>query len=153
MDSNYEWLQKRLEEYRSNGNDIFESIEELDDMDKLGQGFASADPLEQVDIGDSSIPRPKFVNKNLEVDCKVKIIELLKEYICCFAWEYHEMSGLSRELVEHRLPIKSGFRPYKQAPRKVHPKMYERIKEQIGRLLQANFMRPCRYAEWISNIF
>ena len=84
MDSNPEWLQKRLEEYRSNGNDIFESIEELEDMDKLGQGFTSADPLEEVDIGDSSISRPMFVNKNLEADCKVKIIELLKEYICCF---------------------------------------------------------------------
>ena len=68
MDSNSEWLQKRLEEYRSNGNDIFESIEELEDMDKLGQGFASADPLEEVDIGDDSIPRPTFVNKNLEAD-------------------------------------------------------------------------------------
>jgi len=113
MDSNSEWLQKRLEEYRSNGNDIFESIEELEDMDKLGQGFASADPLEEVDIGDGSISRPTFVNKNLEADCKAKIIELLKEYICCFAWEYHEMPGLSRELVEHRLPIKNGFRPYK----------------------------------------
>ena len=152
MDSNPEWLQKRLEEYRSNGNDIFESIEELEDMDKLGQGFASADPLEEVDIGDGSISRPTFVNKNLEADCKAKIIELLKEYICCFAWEYHEMPGLSRELVEHRLPIKNGFRPYKQTTRKFNPKIYDRIKEEIGRLLKANFIRPCRYAEWISNI-
>src|SRR3954463_3854115 len=152
MDSNSEWLQKRLEEYRSNGNDIFESIEELEDIDKLGQGFASADPLEEIDIGDGSIPRPTFVNKNLEADCKVKIIEMLNEYICCFAWEYHEMPSLSRELVEHRLPIKNGFRPYKQTTRKFNPKIYDRIKEDIGRLLKANFIRPCRYAEWISNI-
>ena len=152
MDSNSEWLQKRLEEYRSNENDMYESIEELDDMDKLGQGFTSADPLEEIDIGDGSVPRPTFVNKNLRADCKAKLIELLKEYVCCFAWEYHEMPGLSRELVEHRLPIKNGFRPYKQTPRKFNPKMYDRIKEEIGRLLKANFIRPCRYAEWISNI-
>ena len=77
MDSNSDWLQKRLEDYRSNGRDMFESIEELEDVDKLGQGFASADPLEEVYIGYGSIPRPTFVNKNLEADCKVKIIELL----------------------------------------------------------------------------
>jgi hypothetical protein len=65
MDSNSDWLQKRLVEYRSNENDMYESIEELDDMDKLGQGFTSADPLEEIDIGDGSIPRPTFVNKNL----------------------------------------------------------------------------------------
>ena len=66
MDPNEDWLQKRLVEYRSNKNDMYESIEELDDMDKLGQGFTSADPLEEVDIGDGSIPRPTFVNKNLK---------------------------------------------------------------------------------------
>ena len=50
MDSSSEWLQKRLVKYRSSENDMYESIEELDDMDKLGQGFTSADPLEEVDI-------------------------------------------------------------------------------------------------------
>ena len=63
MDPNSEWLQKRLVEYRSNENDMYESIEELDYMDKLGQGFTSVDPLEEIDIGDGSIPRPTFVNK------------------------------------------------------------------------------------------
>jgi hypothetical protein len=27
------------------------------------------------------------------------------------------MPGLDRSIVEHRLPIKPGFRPYKQPPR------------------------------------
>lgn len=30
--------------------------------------------------------------------------------------------------------------------------MYDWITEEIGRLLKANFIRPCRYANWISNI-
>ena len=30
--------------------------------------------------------------------------------------------------------------------------MYDRIKEEINRLLDARFIRSCRYAEWISNI-
>ena len=34
---------------------MYESIEELDDMDKLGQGFKLADPLEEVDIGDGTV--------------------------------------------------------------------------------------------------
>ena len=36
MDPNEEWLQKRLVEYCSNKNDMYESIEELSDMDELG---------------------------------------------------------------------------------------------------------------------
>lgn len=65
MDPNKYWLNKRLEQYRSIENDMHESIEEIDDIDKLGQGFTSADPLEEVDIGDGNIPRPTFINKKL----------------------------------------------------------------------------------------
>ena len=62
------------------------------------------------------------------------------------------MSGLSRDLVEHRLPIKAGFRPYKQPSRRFNLVMYDRIKEEINRLLDVGFIRSCRYEEWISNI-
>ena len=68
MNPNNEWLHKRLEKYRANRNDMYESIVEPDDMEKLGQGFTSADPLEEVDIGDGTIPRPTYVKKNLEAD-------------------------------------------------------------------------------------
>jgi hypothetical protein len=59
------------------------------------------------------------------------MIGLLKEYSDCFAWNYTEMLGLSREIVEHRLPIKSGFRPFKQKPRTFHLDLLPRIKEKI----------------------
>lgn len=127
-----------------------EAIEDFDDLNKLGQGFTSADPLEQVDIGDGTISRPTFVNKNPDAGYKADLIKLLKEYVDCFVWNYHEMPGLSRELVEHRLPIKPGFRPHTQAPRRLNPIMYDRIKDEINRLLDAGFIRTCRYAEWVS---
>ena len=62
------------------------------------------------------------------------------------------MPGLSRDLVEHRLPIKAGFRPYKQSVRRFNPIIYDRIKAEINRLLDARFIWSCRYADWISNI-
>ena len=73
-----------------------ETIKESEDIAKLGQSFTSADPLEKVDLGDGTIPRPTFVNKNLQFKYKADLIKLLKEYIDCFAWEYYEMPGLSQ---------------------------------------------------------
>ena len=102
-----------------------ETVEDFDDMSKLGHGFTSADPLEEVDIGDGSVPRPTFINKSLSTAFKADLIELLKEYADCFAWNYTEMPGLSRELVEHRLPIKAGFRPYKQPARRFNAIIYD----------------------------
>jgi hypothetical protein len=45
-------------------------IEEFRDLDKLGQGFKSAGPLEEIDIGDGKTLRPTFVNKTLEADTR-----------------------------------------------------------------------------------
>jgi hypothetical protein len=132
---------------RSFDSSMGDMIEEFRDLDKLGQGFTSADPLEEIDIGDGKTPRLTFVNKTLETDPRNEMICLLKEYSDCFAWNYTEMLGLSREIVEHRLPIKSGFRPFKQKARTFRPDLLPRIKDEIHRLLEANFIRPCRYAE------
>jgi hypothetical protein len=140
MDANLEWLQQRREHYQAHKNDMCEAIEYFDDLSKLGQGFTSFDPLEEVDIGDGTIPRPIFVNKNLDPLFKSDLIKLLKEYADCFAWNYNEMPGSSRDLVEHRLPIKPGFRPYKQPRRNFNPDIYDRVKEEVNRLLDASLL-------------
>ena len=119
---------------------------------KLGQGFTLADELEEVDIGTGDKPRPTYISANLPKEYTNKLINLLKEFMDCFAWEYHEMPGLSRSIVEHRLPIKPGYRPFRQAPRRFKADMHEAIKAEITRLYDANFIRPCRYAEWVFNI-
>jgi hypothetical protein len=141
-----------VDHYWANKNDMCEAIEEMEDLDKLDPVFMSADPLVEIDIGDGVTHRPTFVNNNLCIDYTSNLVQLLGEYIDCFAWNYHEMPGLSHNLVEHRLPIKAGFRPFKQYARRYNPLLYDRIKEEIDRLLKAHFIRPCWYAEWISNI-
>jgi hypothetical protein len=62
------------------------------------------------------------------------------------------MPGLSRELIEHRLPIRASFRPYKQGARNLKPRINRRVTEEVDQLLQAKFIQPCRYADWVSNI-
>jgi hypothetical protein len=50
------------------------------------------------------------------------------------------MPGLSRKLIEHQLPIKAGFIPYKQGAQNFEPEIIGRVKEQVDRLLQAGFI-------------
>jgi hypothetical protein len=101
MASNVEWLQKRVEHYQANKNDMCKAIEETKDLDKLGPGFMSVDHLEEIDIGDGVTPSPTFVNKNLSVDYKSTLVEFLREYVNYFAWNYQEKPDLRRDLVEH----------------------------------------------------
>jgi hypothetical protein len=60
-----------------------------------------------------------------------------------FFWNYNEMPGLSRDLVEHKLTIKPVFKPYKQPRRNCNPDIYDRVKEEINQLLDAKFIRSC----------
>jgi hypothetical protein len=105
------------------------------------------DDLDKVDIGDGVIPRPTYVSACLTPGQKYEMCGLLKAYTCYFAWDYTEMPGLSRELVEHRLSIKASFRQYKQGARNFKPAIIVRVKEEVDWLLQARFIQPCRYAD------
>jgi hypothetical protein len=70
MDANLEWLQQRREHYRAHKNDMCEAIKDFDNLSKLGQGFTSVDPLEEVDIGDGTVPRllTVYIRIKLQVD-------------------------------------------------------------------------------------
>nr|CAD1817762.1 unnamed protein product [Ananas comosus var. bracteatus] len=75
------------------------------------------------------------------------------------------MQGLSREIVEHKLPIKKGYRPYKQSAHRLKRDigltnnqlidlsrvLYYKSKK-IENLLKADFIRVIRYIDWVSNI-
>jgi hypothetical protein len=76
---------------------------------KLGRGFMSADKLEEIDIGDGDKSRTVFISANLDSSFRRELIKVLKEYKDCFAWDYSEMPGLDRFIVEHQLPIKPGL--------------------------------------------
>ena len=77
---------------------------------------------------------------------------MLKEYRDCFAWDYTEMPGLDRNIIEHRLPLKKGFRPFQQPARQMKAEVLEEVKKEVQKMLDAGFIRPCRYAEWISSV-
>jgi hypothetical protein len=73
-------------------------------------------------------------------------------YTDCFAWDYTEMPGLDRSIVEHRIPLKLGYRPFQQQARQMKAEVLEEVKKEIEKMIAAGFIRPCKYAEWISSI-
>jgi hypothetical protein len=62
------------------------------------------------------------------------------------------MPELDRSIVEHRLPLKPGFRPFQQRAWQMKAEVLEEVKKEVEKMIVAGFIRPCRYAEWISSI-
>jgi hypothetical protein len=124
----------------------------LADDGKLGYGFTLADELEEIDSGLRDKPRPTFISKKLDPSLREPMIALLKEYSDCFAYDYTEMPGLDRSIIEHRLPLKKGFQPFQQWAHQMRTEVLEEVKKEIEKMLEVGFIRLWRYAEWISSI-
>src|ERR1044072_3193875 len=118
----------------------------------LTKRMQAQDPLEEVDLGDGAIKRPTYISAKIDPSLKNEMVCLLKEFKDCFSWDYNEMSGLSRDLVEHRLPIRPDKRPIKQSPRRFAPEVVLKIKEEIEKLLRSKFIRTARYVDGLANV-
>ena len=64
------------------------------------------DLMEDVNLGTVEETRITYISSLLSTNLKKHTISLLQEFKDCFAWNYDEITGLDRGLVEHRLPIK-----------------------------------------------
>jgi hypothetical protein len=143
-------LNDRLKLFLSHSLSIC-SIDSTDDG-KLGYGFTSADELEESNIGPGDKPRSIFISKKLSPCLRELMIALLKEYADYFAWDCTEMPRLDRSIVEHRLPLKKGLRLFQQRARQMKAEVLEEVKKEVEKILEAGFIRLCRYADWISSV-
>jgi hypothetical protein len=105
-------------------------------IDLMEDGFTSADELEEIDIGPRDKPRPMFISKKLHPSLWEPMITLLKGYADCFTWDYTEMPGLDRSIVEHQLPLKSGFRPFQQRARQMKANVLVEVKKEVEKMLE-----------------
>jgi hypothetical protein len=115
-------------------------VEDFNDVGKLGQGYFVVDELQEVKLGEGNLLKPTYIIANLSQEQKEQICNILREFVDCFAWDYTEMPGLSRDLVEHVLPIKKGFRLFKQPAQNFNPELLDRIKEEVEQLLKVGFL-------------
>jgi hypothetical protein len=61
------------------------------------------------------------------------------------------MPGISREVIEHKLGIDPAFKSIKQKERRYTPKRHETIWLEVNKLLEADFIRPVDYPNWLAN--
>ncbi|XP_050218777.1 uncharacterized protein LOC126669364 [Mercurialis annua] len=110
------------------------------------------DDLLEINLGTEKSPKPIYINAGLDEGFREQLIALLIEFRDCFAWSYEEMPGLDPAIAEHKLPLKSGFRPFRQPPRRMSREVDTLIQDEIKRLEDAKFIREAQYTEWLSNI-
>jgi hypothetical protein len=62
-----------------------------------------------------------------------------------------DMSGIPREVIEHKLDIDPSFKPIKQKEGRYTPERRETIRLKFNKLLEYGFIRPVDYTSWLAN--
>ncbi|WP_458473062.1 hypothetical protein, partial [Haemophilus sp. SZY H57] len=134
-----------------------ESSLEEEDIQEAPERFESGnkstvDELNEVNLGEEGEHRPTFLSANLTQEEVGSYVKLLKEYRDVFAWNFKEMPGLDPKIAVHKLAVKPGVRPVKQAQRRFRPELIPLIEDEVNKLIEAGFIREVKYPTWIANI-
>ena len=62
------------------------------------------------------------------------------------------MPSLDRDIAEHHIPTYPESKPVKQKLRRLIPEWTEKIREEIAKQIQANFLEVVDYPQWLANI-
>ncbi|XP_073120297.1 uncharacterized protein [Henckelia pumila] len=100
------------------------------------------------------IPGAQIVKLAADLSPSVKqnLVGCLRKNKDFFAWSVSELTGVSAEIMIHRLNILAGVRPIKQKKRHFGPDKDKVIKKEVEELLKAGHIRKVQFPTWLSNV-
>jgi hypothetical protein len=108
--------------------------------------------LEELNIGTAEDPRYMLIAKELDTEFKEQLTHVLWTYKDVFAWSYEDMKGLNLEFYHHKINLAKDAIPVQQWRYCLNPNYAATVKEEIDKLLRVGFIRPVKWATWLSPI-
>ena len=62
------------------------------------------------------------------------------------------MKTFDTDIIQHKIPLKVGSKPFRQKIRKFNPMLMFIIEKELKRMLDANIIVPLRYSRWVANL-
>nr|GFB70314.1 hypothetical protein [Tanacetum cinerariifolium] len=85
---------------------------------------------------------PVNISKDLSVNEKSALINVLKLLKKAIAWKLTDIRGIDPEFCSHKILLEDDFSPNMQSQRRVNPKIHDVIKKEVEKLLDAGLIYP-----------
>nr|GEZ28963.1 reverse transcriptase domain-containing protein [Tanacetum cinerariifolium] len=85
---------------------------------------------------------PVIISKDLSVNEKFTLFEVLKSRKKAIAWKLNAINGIDPEFYSHKILLKEDYTPKVQSQRRVNPKIHDVIKKEVEKLLDAGLIYP-----------
>nr|GEX37157.1 reverse transcriptase domain-containing protein [Tanacetum cinerariifolium] len=96
--------------------------------------------------GDDKLP--VIIAKDLSVEEKTALITVLKSHKRVISWKLSDIKGIDPEFCTHKILMEEDFEPVVQHQRRVNPKIYNVIKNEVLKLLDAGLIYPIFDSPW-----
>nr|GEV71586.1 DNA-directed DNA polymerase [Tanacetum cinerariifolium] len=95
---------------------------------------------------------PIIIAKELGDEEKSALIKVLKSHKRAIAWKLSDIQGINLEFCTHKILMEEDYKPVVQHQRRVNPKIYDVIKKEVEKLLDAGLIYPIYDSPWVSPV-
>ncbi|XP_077247217.1 uncharacterized protein LOC143886932 [Tasmannia lanceolata] len=92
------------------------------------------------------------IGSSLDNSTRQNLTQFLRGNADVFAWAPADMPGIDPAVSTHRLGVDPTCRPVKQKMRHFALKRRQVIKEEVERLLRADFIREIQFSDWLASM-
>nr|GFB24139.1 reverse transcriptase domain-containing protein [Tanacetum cinerariifolium] len=92
---------------------------------------------------------PVIISKDLSVNEKSALINVLKSRKKAIAWKLTDIRGIDPEFCSHNILLEEDYSPKVQSQRRVNPKIHDVIKKEAEKLLDAGLIHPISDSPWM----
>nr|GEW21708.1 reverse transcriptase domain-containing protein [Tanacetum cinerariifolium] len=96
---------------------------------------------------------PVIIVKDLSVEEKTALITVLMSHKRAIAWKLSDIKGIDPEFCTHKILMEEDFEPAVQRQRGINPKIYDVIKNEVLKLLDAGLIYPISDSPWEKTTF
>ncbi|GJS09816.1 hypothetical protein Tco_0366612 [Tanacetum coccineum] len=95
---------------------------------------------------------PVIIAKDLSDDEKTALIKVLKSRKQAIAWKLSDIKGINPEFCSHKILMEEDYELTVQHQRRVNPKIYDVIKKEVEKLLDAGLIYLISDSPWVSPV-
>jgi hypothetical protein len=129
-------------------------LERLFDSNEFYKGASMKSQEEEVtycNIGTTKNPNIIKLSKALDAEQKDRYVSLIKKFVDTFAWSYEYLKTFDTDIIQHKIPLKTGSKPFRQNIQQFNPMLMSIIEKELKRMLDAKIIVPLRYSSWVAN--
>nr|GEV71219.1 DNA-directed DNA polymerase [Tanacetum cinerariifolium] len=105
-----------------------------------------------IDVFEGDDKLPVIIAKDLSVEEKTALITVLKSHKRAIAWKLSDIKRIDLEFCTHKILMEEDFEPAVQHQRRVNPKIYNVIKQEVLKLLDAELIYPISDSPWVTPV-